>query len=92
MTNIDTCVIEISRRTLIYTLRSIAKDSDVAAEGYCLFDTVKPGYNDSGYSDNRFKTIRLVGIDYFLKELTIFWLFRLSLAYSKILVEIVIAK
>ena len=43
--------------------------------------TVKPGFNDFGYSDNRFKAIRLNGIDYFLKQLTMFWL-RTTIIFS----------
>lgn len=54
--------------------------------------TVKPRYNKFDYGDNRFLTIWLNEINYFLNFLTIIWLFRLLLIWWNFLVRIVIIR
>ena len=49
----------------------------------CFRSTVDLGYNDTGCNDNLVKAMRCHGINYFLREITITSLFRLSLRFQK---------
>lgn len=56
---------------------------------HVLTYTVDPPYNDTGSNDNLLVTIECYGIDYFVREITIAFLFRLSLGFRKNFVSFV---